>query len=275
MSVLPTARHLAACTLNAQHSVTRTWVDDPTRLELLTQQHELDVLLATDLSIAAKRAARFAPGATPEALLNQWIDLETRLSAMMSMRYEDEDPGKPFVDATPLSRPLTVADITAVTQMARDLYGALRPRYVRLWSSQPHGWIPSSMWDKRFMAAQLTPLRAGNGLTVPVELTIVPARSLTRYAEAQRAYEAVRATHQDHPKQATLQSRDDLTETLENGLLFDVMVEQTWAGYVAAYRGGDTLGLPAYVVQELVLAEPMRGQGYGPPLTTLLARAAG
>jgi L-amino acid N-acyltransferase YncA len=35
----------------------------------------------------------------------------------------------------------------------------------------------------------------------------------------------------------------------------------------------DSLGLPAYVVQELILASEHRGRGYGAHLTTLLARA--
>ncbi|HEY6738618.1 MAG TPA: hypothetical protein VI076_07180 [Actinopolymorphaceae bacterium] len=36
---------------------------------------------------------------------------------------------------------------------------------------------------------------------------------------------------------------------------------------------GETLGMPGYVVRELILTSHGRGRGYGPHLTTLLARA--
>ena len=79
------------------------WVDDATRQALLTEQCADDVLLATDIGVAALRARRFAPGQPPEALLNRWLVAGDDLSAMMSMRYEGGDPAKPFVDATVLS----------------------------------------------------------------------------------------------------------------------------------------------------------------------------
>ena len=42
---------------------------------------------------------------------------------------------------------------------------------------------------------------------------------------------------------------------------------------MAVAAEGETLGLPTYVVQELVLAERARGRGLGRYLATLLARA--
>jgi hypothetical protein len=119
------------------------------------------------------------------------------------------------------------------------------------------------------MAARLASLRAPDGLSLPPELTFTPAQSLENYPRAQEAYAAVRRSHPSHAQQAALQSSHDLTETLAAGLLFDVRVSGTWAGYVAATTSSDeTLGLPAYVVQELVLATEFRARGYGPHLTT-------
>ena len=271
--LLPKAHELAAYTLEAQHPLTRTWVDDTARVDLLAQQHEIDVLLATDLSIAAKRARRFAADAPPEELLNRWVGVNNDLNAMVSIRYEGEDPQKPFVDATPLSHPLSAEDVPSLCRAAQDIYGPLQPRYLRLWSSERYGWIQDSGPDKRFMAAQLKSLRRGTGLRLPTDLVLTSARSMENCAKAQRAYDAVRAAHPNHSQQSALQSFDDLNETLEAGLLFDVTVGGTWAGYVAAMSDGDTLGLPAYVVQELILTPEFRGRGYGPHLTTLLARA--
>ncbi|MGQ0577081.1 MAG: GNAT family N-acetyltransferase, partial [Pseudonocardia sp.] len=99
------------------------------------------------------------------------------------------------------------------------------------------------------------------------------ASSAAHHDEARDAYAAVDAAHPGHRAQATVESRADLEDACTRGMLFDVMAGGEWAGYVAADVEGRRLGLPAYVVQELVLAPPFRGRGYGTALSTLLARA--
>jgi hypothetical protein len=50
---LPTAAELAAFTLAAQHPATHDWLDRAARLRNLTDDHEFDLQLATDLDLAA------------------------------------------------------------------------------------------------------------------------------------------------------------------------------------------------------------------------------
>jgi len=272
-SSVPSARELAYCALPAQHLLTRRWVDDAERLDLLAEWHTIDARLATDLEIAAARAQRFAPGHAPEALLNRWVPATPDLTAMVSMRYEGGDPAKPFVDATPLSRQLRADDLAPLARAAIQTYGRLQPRYLRLWSAEPSGRFAGTCPDKRFLAAPILSLRAGGDQPVPAELAIVPARTMEEYDRAQSAYAVVDNAHPEHPSQAALQDFEDLEESLQAGTLFDVTVGGDWAGYVATTTNGDTLGLPAYVVQELILTPQTRGRGYGRHLSTLLARA--
>ncbi|MFD2082683.1 hypothetical protein SAMN05421678_111131 [Actinopolymorpha cephalotaxi] len=272
---LPAARELARCFLAAQHPVTRQWVDDAVRLDLLTANRAEDVTLATDLELAALRARRFAPHLPAETFLNRWTEVEGDLAAMMSMRYEGGDPRLPFVDATVTSRPFTARDLPALAKAGAEAYPALRPRYLRLWSARPVGWFAGTGSDRRFLAGPVAALRAGFERTPPTELTLTPATTLEHYEDAERAYADVDVNHPLHPTQATIADREALAETLAAGMLFDVRVGADWAGYVAVTTTatGDTLGMPAYVVQELVLARRFRGRGFGPHLTTLLARA--
>jgi L-amino acid N-acyltransferase YncA len=272
-SGIPTARELAGYSLSAQHPLTRSWVADPVRLDLLIEGHELDILLASDLEVAAARATRFAPRHPPEALLNRWIRVTEDLHAMMSMRYEGLDPSKPFVDATPLSRPLRADDLSPLARAAERAYGQLHPGYLRLWSAEPPGRFTESRSDRRFLAAPIQSLRAGSGGHVPDELAISPAETLRDYDRARRAYEAVDTEHPEHRAQACLQDYEDLEQSLRDRTLFDVTVDGAWAGYVAATTNEDTLGMPAYVVQEVVLTPEFRGRGYGAYLSVLLAGA--
>lgn len=267
---MPTATELAAYSLPAQHPITRTWVADDVRRVLLAEQHAMDVVLATDLAIAAQRAERFAPGHPPELLLNRWTPVG-ELNAMLSMRYEGGDPAKPFVDATPLSRAVGADDLQPLAEAARAAYGVLGPRYLRLWSAEPIGHFGGTLVDRRFLAGKVEELR--NQLKVPGELRFAPTTTMDNYPRAVAAYEAVDQAHPDHPDQARIETAEDLAESIDAGLLFDVLVDGEWAGYVGAHVNDETLGLPAYVVQEFILDPAYRGRGYGRYLPALLARA--
>ncbi|GIH08880.1 hypothetical protein Rhe02_69470 [Rhizocola hellebori] len=270
---VPTAQQLAEFFLAAQHPLTRRWVDDGARLALLAEQRSDDVLLATDVTVAASRARRFAPRQPAQALLNYWVAAAADLHAMMSIRYQGLDPAKPFVDATVLSRPFTADDMAALAQAAAKTYGTLQPRYLRLWSAAPASRFADTIPDKRFLAAPVTALRAGAGQPVPTGLGLAPASSLEHYTHARAAYDAMATKHPGHPEQAGIADLEDLQDNLANGTLFDVTIDDRWAGYLAVSTNGESLGMPAYIVEELVLATPFRGRGYGPYLTTLLARA--
>ncbi|MET9023790.1 hypothetical protein ABZV93_27830 [Actinopolymorpha sp. NPDC004070] len=272
-AALPTTRELAGYFLTAQHPLTRRWVDDAVRLDLLTVNRAEDTMLATDLEFAALRARRFAPHLPAETFLNRWTVVEGDLAAMMSMRYEGGDPSLPFVGATVVSRPFTAADLPALAKAGAEAYPELRPRYLRLWSARPAGWFAGTDPDRRFLAGPVAKLRAGFERTPPTELALVPASTLEHYEDAEQAYADVDVNHPLHPTQAAIASRESLANAVAAGMLFDVRFAGEWAGYVAVMTTGDTLGMPAYVVQELILATRFRGRGLGPHLTTLLARA--
>ncbi|MFK4082496.1 GNAT family N-acetyltransferase [Kribbella sp. NPDC020789] len=264
-----TAAELATYTLERQHPLTRAWVDDETRLQLLTELHEEpDVLLANSLEIAELRAERFAPGQPAESMLNYWLPAGD-LHAMFSMRFEGGDPAKPFVDATAMTRSPHPDDFRALTATALDVYGMHHPRYLRLWTAAPA--LPGTSPDRRFLAAPIRELRPTD---VPPGLELEQAASADHYAEAQQAYDDVDADHPHHVEEAAIQDREDLEEAAETGLLFDVTVHGEWAGYAAAViKPEDALGLPAYVVRDLLLTKKHRGNGYGRHLSRLLAAA--
>ncbi|GAA0952072.1 hypothetical protein GCM10009554_54600 [Kribbella koreensis] len=270
--MIPDPWELAAYTLERQHPLTRRWVDDETRLGLLAELHAgVDILLATDRSIAESRVERMAPGTPVDAMLNHWVAVADDLSAMLSMRFEGLDITKPFVDATPMSRPLEPRDLPALAAAAQDLYGIHHPRYVRLWSAEPVDAFPGALRDRRQYAALIKDLQPRN---VPPGLVLTTATNVDHYEEAQRAYDAVDQAHPEHPTQAHLQSKESLQESVEAGRLFDVTVDGTWAGYVGALTDSEeALALPAYVVEELILTPAFRGKGLGTHLSTLMAQS--
>ena len=269
---VPSVLELARFTLAAQHPTTRRWEDDDVRLGRLASAHELDVRLATDHALAAQRAKAIRVGQDAGAFLNRWVRLRSGLEVMLSIRFEGLDPDKPFVDASVLSRPVSTDDLAGLAEAGIDAYGAFHPGYLRVWSSAEIDAFRGTRRDKRFLAARMGEL-ADRG-NPPPALTVAPARDLANYPDAEAAYAAVDRAYPAHREQAMLQSRADLAVSIAEGILFDVLVDGSWAGYVGATEdSAATLGLPAYVIQEIILIAEQRGRGYGRHLTTLLARA--
>lgn len=190
------------------------------------------------------------------------------LDAMLSIRFEGLDPEKPFVDVSVTSRPVAAADLLALSGAALDAYGAFRTGRLRFWSAVEAGAFAGTRPDMRVLAAPLAELRAGE---VPDRLTLVPSRDLSHHADAVAAYAAVDAAYPGHVGQARVIDEDGLGEAIEAGTMFDVIWRGAWSGY-AGTLPETQLGLPAQVVQELLLAPHARGHGLGLHLSTLLAR---
>ncbi|MFC7622893.1 hypothetical protein [Microlunatus sp. GCM10028923] len=268
VEALPDPMTLARFSLAQQHPITSGWADDQVRLAGLAVEHEDDLMLATDLEVATLRRDRFAPDRPIEVMLNRWLPATPDLMVMLSMRYEGGDPRLPFVDASALSRAVTVDDLDPLTKAARQTFGDLNPLYLRIWSAEDHDHFPGAAGDKRFLAAPLRRLRDAD---VPDGLRLQPATALDHYAEAEAAYAAVDARFPHHPRQARIADRDRLQALIKAGLLFDVVADDAWIGYVGVAAEGK-LGLPGYTVQEIVLNEAARGRRRGGALSTLLAR---
>jgi len=266
----PTAGQLAHSTLVQQHPATADWLSRGRRLRLLALEHEPDVRMTTDLEFAAMRRDRFGPELPTEFFLNSWEPVGDGLWAMLSARWEGGDPARPFVDASALSREITdVAEVRLLGSAAARRFGAIRPCYLRFWGRQPPGAFPETLPDKRFLAA---PIRDLVDADVPAGLVLRVTDDLSHYQDACVAYAAVDHVHPEHPGQAAVSSAEDLDELRRAGTLYDISSDGRWSGYIGAERG-HKLGLDGFKISELILTESARGQGLGPSLTTLLARA--
>jgi len=261
---------MAGYTLAQQHPITASWTSAGQRLHLLAEEHQIDLDLATDHALADPRRQQFGPALPADLFLNSWQTVRPGLDVMLSIRYENGDPGRPFVDVSASTRAITTAaDIAATVAAATGRFGELKPRYLRWWTSQPAGAIPDTGPDKRFLAAPILELTIQ---PVPNQLALRPAADLDHYDQVVAAYQSVDHQHPDHADQATIEPAGDLADLVQAETLYEVILDDQWAGYIAA-EPGHKLGLPGYKITELILADHARGQGYGRYLTTLLARA--
>jgi GNAT superfamily N-acetyltransferase len=255
-----------------QSPVLDDWLPPAERLSRLAAAHEDDRNMATDMRMAEFRAKYFGfAGLDAPAYLDRWCPVSADLNAWLSLRFEGRVRSLPFVELSGSSRPWTPADLPALGQVAREVYVAFAPRYLRLLSGQAAGSVRGLAHDRRFLAAPLRDLAAVRTL-IPAELTLRLTDDDRHLAQAEAAYAALNAQHPAHTGQAGILSAEDLAECVRARLMYDVLVGETWAGY-AGVLPDEKLGLEVYTVQELLLTPGARGRGYGPHLTTLLARA--
>ena len=268
MSSLPGADVLARCTLAVQHPLSRTWLGDDPRLVLLAEEHAFDLQLATDLDLARLRAEHLGLDQPAEALLNRWLPVSTGLDALLSIRFQGGAVELAFVDVSVTSRPLLAGDLAALETAARQAYPGFGCHRLRFWSPDPRGSVPGTSPDLRVLAAPLTDLRERS---TPTGLRLAPTPDDRHLADATAAYASVGLRHPGHARQARVLDAEALAAAMTAGTMFDVWWQGAWSGY-AGTLPETQLGLPAQVVQELLLAPHARGRGLGRFLSTLLAQ---
>jgi len=262
---------LAHTDLQSGHARLRDWETDEDRHRRLTAWHADNLELLTSMDIAHVRADHFAlPGLHAEHYLDRWEPAAQGLHALLSIRFENLDVQRPFVNVSGLSRPWTPADLPALRDAANRAYHPFRPATLRLTTALPVDALPGLTPEFRFLTAPLQDL-ARPDLTLPPELTLRPTTDDTHLQDARDAYAALDAQHPAHARQAQVIGAEQLADTVQAGLMYDVLVHGEWAGYVGA-QPAEEIGLDVLQVQELLLTPRHRGHGYGPHLGTLFAR---
>ena len=226
----------------------------------------------SDMDFArAFAAAQPQSGQPAEAYLNRWLEAADDLEVLVGPRYRARDPQRPFVALDAASRLVTPADTSALADAVGEAFLGFELGYLSLWSCDPAGSWTGTESDTRNLAGRLGCLREN---PVPAELSAERATDLHFYDRYARVHREQVARDPGHALRTRTETREDLTELLSAGTLFNVLVSGQWAGLLAAEPGVQH-GLRGAVVIELLLDLSVRGRGYGKHLSTLLAKQMG
>ena len=215
--------------------------------------------------------ATMAPqsGQPAAAYLDRWAALGTDAHVLIGPRYLGRDPNLPFVAVNGSDRPLTPADQDRLKSVARATFAAFKPGFVLVTTADPIGAWPGTSPEMRQVVGRLADLRR---LETQAELSTRPRTDTDIYDR----YLEIHARHVQrdpaHARHARCESREDLQELAEAGMLFDVQVDGVWAGIIAGERDARR-GVRGATVIELMLDHGFRGRGYGRHLSTILAKA--
>jgi hypothetical protein len=267
---LPTIEVLVDAADAGLHPWVHEHVSEPERRSALAE--ELGFWLETaaqDLAYAAS-FAQLAPqsGEPPASYLDRWLPLDSDSHVLVGPRYLGRDPDLPFMGVSASDRPLVAADVEPLKTLARREFAAFTPTFVLLTTADGIGAWPGTRPEQRQLVGLLGELRSR---TTPPELAAVPRSDTAIYDRYRRIFELDVERDPVHARHTRAETREDLQELADQGLLLDVEVGGAWAGIVAAEPDARR-GVRGATVIELTLAHPFRGRGYGRHLSTLLAR---
>lgn len=252
------------------HPLVRTWLSAETIEENLLEELNEDLERLTSDALAAE-FRHYCPvaGASPDDYKNRLLRVGG-LELLTGIRFLGGDLSQPFVDVMYGSEAvLTSEQLSDIQDAIRQEFKVFRPKRTRFY-------IPSQLprfsadGDKRLIAAPL-----GVMLTQPApdtleRVSLEPATSLTFYSDYAAIYRQLHAEYPELQAVTRAESQADMQAYLEDGQLFEVFVNGTWAGVTAVFRNTNT-GLSGFCVAEIVLSKTYRAQGLGSAVQRRLA----
>lgn len=252
------------------------------------ERDELRTLLREDLSSNVRLfsddelAEQFQhhcpiPTATREDYKNRWFELPGLGRALTGIRFRGLDMNRPFVEVVATTQPVSATtDMQAVGESLRRAYKVFRPNHVRFFVPEHirlelERW-PGAFWEKRYFAAPVEQMRQRAQPGGYDRVALRRPSDMAFYARYCQLLEERFARQPELEEYTRIEAQEDLAAYLEEGTLFEVMVDGTWAGLVGVTRDAEQ-GLRGHVVIEIVLAESARGRGLGVAVQQRLVKA--
>ena len=209
------------------------------------------------------------PESDPLDWTNRRIDLPGGGWALTGIRFRGGDAKRPFVDVVATTEPPTLDGLARVATVVAPAYAAFEPVCLRVDAPDPAALVEALGSDERFgpgsgvdMYVVAGPVEELRGQLRAPAYERVGLRPGTAHDLASRAAEVYAELIGRRPEVALWANPEDeesLAECADEGLLFEVLVDDEPAGVVASIRY-DAHGMPGFSVQELCLDAAHRGR---------------
>ncbi len=191
--------------------------------------------------------------------------LETSTHRLIAgIRFFGMDINRPFVEVAQLNKPPeSNAERDEITNLLRAEFALFKPTQWRVYqSSHLEYQFPDCEGDKRYLLGQLQTI---NALPKPEGLERIrlePAQDLDFYPRYVAMYQSLFAERPWMPDVSRQESFEDMRDYLTEDWLYEVFIDETWAG-VTAVSPGFEVGAKGYYMIEIALEKTFRGQGLG------------
>lgn len=259
-------------------SLLRRWYDRET-LKMLYRTDltpNVERIFSDDMAKQFQHHCPF-PNAAYADFKNKWLELPELGDSLIGIRFRNLELERPFVDVVvseQLIRETMAAD--AVKAVLVQEYGVFGPKQVRLFVPSDRrldlGRLPGAYWEKRYLAAPLDQMRSADQPEALERVQLRKPDDMTFYRAYRNLYEQRFREQPALREYARIETEEDLEDYLEEGTLFEVLVDKRWAGVIVVTRDEEQ-GLRGFLVVENLLDPQLGRQRLGVAVQYQLVRA--
>jgi GNAT superfamily N-acetyltransferase len=203
--------------------------------------------------------------------------LETSAHRLIAgIRFFGMDLNRPFIEVAQINKPLeSDQEKEDITALLRNEFAPFKPTQWRVYQSSHLAYqFAGCAGDKRYLVGRLKDINAQPEVKSSGKLELRLAQNLDFYPSYAEMYKMLHAERPWMPDVARQESLEDMQDYLKKGWLYEVFVNDVWAGVTAVSESCE-VGAKGYYMIEIVLAKPFRGQGLGVVLQRCLAKILG
>jgi RimJ/RimL family protein N-acetyltransferase len=213
-------------------------------------------------------AARFAEHFTSLGLEDSRYNhrfLEVgELRLIAGIRFFSRDMERPFIEVSRISLPLkSDAQKELMTNFLRAEFAEFKPLTWHIFQSShlPYQFAGCA-GDKRVLVGRMQDIDALPKPKNFERVRLEPAINLEFYPRYEASYQNLHAKHSWLADISRMESMDDLQHYLEHDKVFEIFVDNEWAGITVASRSSE-FGVSGWYMIEITLEERWQGLGLG------------
>ncbi len=180
------------------------------------------------------------------------------------IRFFSRNIERPFIEVARVSKPLeSDTDKQALTAFLRNEFAEFKPLTWHIFQSSHLSYqFPNCAGDKRVLVGNMQTINALPKPKNHERVRLEPATNLEFYPRYEASYQNLHAKHSWLADISRMESYDDLEYYLANDKVFEIFVDDEWAGITIASRSTE-FGLSGWYMIEITLEERWQGQGLG------------
>ncbi len=213
----------------------------------------------------AKKLVPFskAEGAVPEDFFFRVLDLDDQRQVMTSYRAMGGDPNKVYIQIVYSNFEIKSAEqALSLAKEIKPHYAKFNPQRIRFFGPTELAFADGvNIWgDQHFLAAHHSQLKQ---LTAPqeVQIQLEKAKDTSWYELYRAAGQSALLAHPELEEVFHINSKQEMQDLVDKSPIFNIMINGHWGGVIAVARDSDRF-FDGYCVQEIIIAEQHRGNGY-------------
>jgi GNAT superfamily N-acetyltransferase len=258
--------------LEQAHPLLLEWYGQVTLTDHLLGDVQRDAREFFSNDFAAKFGGRTSElGIAPEFFKHRLLEVAGR-RLIVGIRFFGMDIQRPFVDVSRISKPLEhQSQQHEISELLSKEFAIFKPTRWRIFQPshleyQFAGCDP----DKRVIAGLLSSINAQPEPPNFKRVQLKPAINLEFYPRYEALYQDLYAQRPWLSDVSHIETLEDLQQYLEHDRVFEIFVDDTWAGITIAARNQEC-GLKGWLMIEIALESHWHGQGLGVAVQRQLA----